>query len=408
MRRLAEVRDLEVLAAWAAVHSGDPTHARDALVQLGGEGTPRVQEFCLGEIALARGTGVTATMNATADVLDLLFRLPADLGGLRGRRRRPPHRPPGREAVAAPAGRPGRGGGPGGGARSSAGESGGRVLAVAEAKIIEADPALHQERVEAERRRRYVSSSRTDEFGLRTVIARVEAGDAVWVEAIVARVAEILAPRYPDATADELRSIAFGWLARPAELLQLLLEHRDEQETLDLDAGRAAEDVRRPGPRRSRPTCSTRCARSTCRRWRPRRCSTSTCTRPPSKVPRRRRPGRGPRPGDADRAAGAAGPDPADGEAGARPVRPGPQHRLRAPRVPQGTGPPDHRRRLLALRHLDQPQRRLRPPDPLRRQRPTGSDRHPQLRPARPSTSPLEDPRRLPLQTMRRKAATSG
>ena len=76
VRRLAEVRDLEVLAAWAAVHSGDPTHPRDSLVQLGGEGTPRVQEFCLGEIALARGTGVTATMNAAADVLDLLFRLP--------------------------------------------------------------------------------------------------------------------------------------------------------------------------------------------------------------------------------------------------------------------------------------------------------------------------------------------
>ncbi len=52
-------------------------------------------------------------------------------------------------------------------------------------------------------RRRCVSSSRTDEFGLRTVIARVEAGDAVWVEAIVARVAEIIAPRHPDPTADE-------------------------------------------------------------------------------------------------------------------------------------------------------------------------------------------------------------
>ena len=64
-------------------------------------------------------------------------------------------------------------------------ESAGRVLAVAEAKVIEADPALHDERVEAERRRRYVSSSRTDEYGLRTVIARVEAGDAVWVEATV-------------------------------------------------------------------------------------------------------------------------------------------------------------------------------------------------------------------------------
>ena len=232
-RRLAEVRDLEVLAAWAAVHSTEPTHVRDVLVQLGGEGTPRVQEFCLGEIALARGTGVTATMNATADVLDLLFRLPAiwavceagdaDLHIARRVAKLSRHLPADRvgvvdRAVAAIIGN----------------ESGGRVLAVAEAKIIEADPALHQERVEAERRRRYVSSGRTDEYGLRTVIARVEAGDAVWVEAIVARVAEIIAPRYPDATADELRAIAFGWLARPAELLALLLEHRDPQEELDL------------------------------------------------------------------------------------------------------------------------------------------------------------------------------
>ena len=86
-----------------------------------------------------------------------------------------------------------------------------------------------------------MSSSRTDEFGLRTVIARVEAGDAVWVEAIVARVAEIIAPRHPDATADEVRAIAFGWLARPAELLQLLLEHRDPQES---STSTAAEPIR--------------------------------------------------------------------------------------------------------------------------------------------------------------------
>ena len=39
----------------------------------------------------------------------------------------------------------------------------------------------------------------------------------------------------PEATADQLRSIAFGRLARPAELLALLLEHRDEPEELDLD-----------------------------------------------------------------------------------------------------------------------------------------------------------------------------
>ena len=71
-RRLAEVRDLEVLAQWAASHSSDPTEGPDGrtarrvgnvLAQLGGEGTPGVQDFCLGEIALARGTGVTATTN---------------------------------------------------------------------------------------------------------------------------------------------------------------------------------------------------------------------------------------------------------------------------------------------------------------------------------------------------------
>ncbi len=232
-RRLAEVRDLEVLAQWAAVHSGDPEQPRDEAVLVGGEGTPAVQDFCLGEIALARGTGVTATVNALADVLDLMHRLPlvwavcvageAEIGIARRVAKMSRHLPADAvdlvdQAIA----------------RVIARESGGRVLVVAEAKIIEADPALHDQRAEAERRRRYVSSGRTDEYGLRTVIARVEAGDAVWVEATVGRVAEILTDRYPEATADEVRSIAFGWLARPAELLQLLLEHRDAQEELEL------------------------------------------------------------------------------------------------------------------------------------------------------------------------------
>ena len=61
-RRLAEVHDLEVLAQWAAIHSDDPTQGPDGgaakrlgdvLVQVGGEGTPGVQDFCLGEIALS-------------------------------------------------------------------------------------------------------------------------------------------------------------------------------------------------------------------------------------------------------------------------------------------------------------------------------------------------------------------
>ncbi len=336
-RRLAEVRDLEVLVQWAAVHSGDPAHPRDELVQLGGEGTPLVQEFCLGEIALARGTGVTATVNATADTLDLVYRLPETWGAcLRGDAEIQIARRVAKLSRHLPADRVGlvdRAV-----ARIIGAESGGRVLAVAEAKIIEADPALHEERVEAERRRRYVSSGRTDEFGLRTVIARVEAGDAVWVEAIVARVAEIIAPRFPDATADEVRAIAFGWLARPAELLALLLEHRDPQEQLDLE-------VEEPSRATAFPADLLDALRDVdLRRWRPRRCSTSTSTRPPSRAWRRRcGPGRGARPVHPDQAAVTAGADRADGETGARPLRPGPHQRLRAPGVAQGTGPPDHR-----------------------------------------------------------------
>jgi hypothetical protein len=237
-RRFGEVRDLKVLVQWAAVHSGEPAHPRDRLLELGGAGTPRVQEFCLGEIALARGTGVTATVNALVDGLDLVHRMPqtwavlesgaAEVGIARRVAKLSRHLPlevmPVLDAAVA---------------RIIGHEAGGRVLAVAEAKIIEADPALHESRVEAERRRRYVSSSRTDEFGLRTVIARCESGDVVWIEATLARVVEIIAPLHPEATPDETRSIAFGWLARPAELLALLLEHRDEPEALEIEPSRA-------------------------------------------------------------------------------------------------------------------------------------------------------------------------
>ena len=279
-RRLAEVRDLEVLAQWAAVHSADPTegpegrHARrlgNVLVHLGGAGTPGVQDFCLGEIALARGTGVTATSNAIADVLDLQHRLPrtwsvlgageAEVFIARRVAKLSRHLPADRVGVVDAAV-----------ARIIAHEAGGRVLAVAEAKIIEADPALHDERTETERTRRYVGLGRADELGLRTVIARIEAGDAVWVDATVQRVAEILAPTHPDASTDELRAIAFGFLARPAELLQLLLEHQEPAAD--------ADEPRHLQPRDGRS---------------PERCSTSTSTRP-------RSPGATPWPGSRDSA----------------------------------------------------------------------------------------------------------
>jgi hypothetical protein len=259
--RLAEVHKLEVLAAWAAVHSTDPTEGPEGRVarrvgnvlrQLGGDGTPGVQDFCLGEIALARSSGVTATSNAIADVLDLQHRLPLTWAVCRRGECEPwiarrvaklsRHLPLAVVGVVDSAI-----------SRMIARESAGRVLQVAEAKIIEADPALHEERCEAERRRRYLGLGRTDEHGLRTLIARLEAGDATAVDATVHRVADIIAPRHPDAGPDELRALAFGWLARPAELFTLLLEHAD---TPASDPESADEPEPEPVPEQEQETPS--------------------------------------------------------------------------------------------------------------------------------------------------------
>ena len=111
-------------------------------------------------------------------------------------------------------------------ARAIGGESPARVIAICEAKIIEADQAAHEAQLEAEAKRRYVGRSRIDRHGLQHMIARLGAGELDDVDALVDRVADVLARR-PDnegRSRDELRADAFGWLGRPEDLLALLDE----------------------------------------------------------------------------------------------------------------------------------------------------------------------------------------
>ena len=293
--------------------------------------------------------------------------------------------------------------------RMIATEAVGRVLEVAEAKVIEADTELHEERCEAERRRRYVGLGRTDEYGLRTLIARLEAGDAVAVDAIVHRVGEIIAPRHPDASPDELRALAFGWLARPAELFALLLEHstpptsrsRTSTSTSRSSAVACLRLPRRPPRRTARPRPHARSHR--------RPCSTSTSTRPRS----------------------------TRGDGVARVEGFGPVTVARLTELLRGSiikvqpvKDLSDRVRYTAYEHpeslrdqvhlvtggdywpwasLHQPQGRPRPPDPVRprdgetARSPAGPDRLPQLRPPRPTTPPLEDPRGLQVTPVRRR-----
>ena len=162
-RRAAEVAELRIAAHWAVLH-GHPLDDRDPMTSPGGEGTPPVREYSLPELAMARETHTATTRALVAESLDLHHRLPRtwakviDLAcepwlarKVASLSRTVPQATIGivDRAVAAAIG----------------GHAPSTVLQIAAAKVIEADPEGHAMRREAERHRRYVSLSRSDEFG---------------------------------------------------------------------------------------------------------------------------------------------------------------------------------------------------------------------------------------------------
>ena len=258
-RRAAEVEDLLLVARWADLHASDPREdprpdpslprppGADRLERVGGEGTPKVRELSLCELGIARRVHTLAARAVTADVLDLRHRLPRVWSLVQSLDAEPwlarkvaslsRHLSPDVVHVVDDAV-----------ADAIRGEAPSRVITIAEAKVIEADEAAHAARIAAEQHRRHVSLTRADAVGLRSVIARVTAGDAAWVDATVTRVAEILAaqPGSGDKPRDLLRSEAFGWLARPAELLELLLTGSDIPAEDAAAPGSAAEPTPEP------------------------------------------------------------------------------------------------------------------------------------------------------------------
>jgi hypothetical protein len=226
VRRLAEVDELLLAAHWAAVH-GEARGQRDPMVEPGGDGTPSLREYALAELAMAQDTHFLTTRAMVADVLDLLHRLPRVWAHVLtgacepwvARKVAVASRTLSLEQVAIVDRAV---------ARIITSHAPSTVLQVAQAKVIEADPETHRMERERARHERYVRLSRADEFGFRHVIARVTAGDAAWIDAMVDRVADILADTHgEDHNRDELRSLAMGWLARPADLLKLLLDHTE-------------------------------------------------------------------------------------------------------------------------------------------------------------------------------------
>ena len=82
-RRAVEVRELELALHWADLHAHDPHDdgqprppGGPRLARVGGAGTPKVVDLSLCELAVARGQHANAVRALVADGLDLRHRLP--------------------------------------------------------------------------------------------------------------------------------------------------------------------------------------------------------------------------------------------------------------------------------------------------------------------------------------------
>jgi len=259
--RLLEVRKLELLLAWADLHSGDPQAEPGAvpirfggprLINLGGEGSPQVCDLALLEIAIARHEGVMTTRNALADAFDLRHRLPAVWAGVKAGRceiwvvrkvarwSRRLDRHQARIVDTAVA--------------AALDEAPSRILAIAEAKVIEADPAAHRERIKTNQKGKGVwypesrPGSQVDEdddtAGIGTVFARIDEADALAHARMVEDLATALAEHAPPTAdgeeplgMDHWRAEAFAMLADPAAVLAFLRSIEDTDDTEPQDQG---------------------------------------------------------------------------------------------------------------------------------------------------------------------------
>jgi len=191
-----ECRMLQLACAWADAHYLDSGSTEyQPVVQRacawGGEGTPEVSEYCAAELGALQGTGMAAARALIADALDLRYRLPrlwnrVLTGGVRAwqaRKIAEQTRPLTWEACADvdhalsdfvdmmpwP-----------------------RFAILLSAAILHADPALAAERAQRCRSTQDVFSFDSKD-GLKTIVAKAAAGDAIWFLATVNRIADILA-----------------------------------------------------------------------------------------------------------------------------------------------------------------------------------------------------------------------
>jgi len=240
--REAEWQELVLAGHWAVLHDalsirragrrgpdgpdapGGPGGER--AVHPGGAGTPEIAEFACAELGLVMGIGFIAASTLIRDALDLQHRHPRMWQALgEGKARVWKARHVARLVHAADLTR----------------EQAQFVDAattpyvdtltwaaftrLVDARIIEADPKAAEARRLTAELARFVSTGRSSEHGLKTLIARANAGEIVYFVAMCDRIAQILAIEGDCDSIDVRRSKALAILANPARALALLAKH---------------------------------------------------------------------------------------------------------------------------------------------------------------------------------------
>ena len=228
----AETRRLQLAAHWADLHPGDAVAdsrlpGAEHPVRLGGDGTPTVADFAPAELGCVLKISDGSAARLIGDALDLRHRLPriwtaAQAGQVPAYQARhiasatrhlTVEQAGWVDAQLAP---------------SLGAVSWGRLQTLLEAKILQADPAGAEQQAAAAAQERFVRLGRTSEHGLKLIIARAAAGHAIWFKATIDRIADILTRQGDTDPVDIRRSKAIGILAQPAQALQLLCQHQDD------------------------------------------------------------------------------------------------------------------------------------------------------------------------------------
>ena len=211
-----------------------------------------MSEYCAAELGALQGTGIMAARALIADALDLRYRLPrlwgrVLTGGVRAwqaRKIAEQTRPLSWEACAD--------------VDHALSDFVGmmpwpRFAKILSAAILEADPALAAERAERARTTQDVFSFDSED-GLKTVVAKAAAGDAIWFLATVNRIAEISGRPGRHRSGRDAAGPRARHFGPAAEALRLLIEHQHDR--TDQPRSRPNEEPAAPrmSPRSRSPT----------------------------------------------------------------------------------------------------------------------------------------------------------